>query len=142
MDSIVACSDCGTPLVASEREAIEGIEDLRPARGGPYRAPTAKASRADIGEAPRARNPAQNDKLVGSLFFFGGILLMLLTGALSSSPSSDGKFVLPWGPILYGLVRLGRGYLWAPSEAPMTRKAPKPRSLEPRRRRGKSTQAS
>lgn len=46
------------------------------------------------------------DVVVGALFLFGGLILTLITFAAASG---GGTYVLAWGPMLYGGLRLVKG---------------------------------
>lgn len=102
MDHISVCSDCRTPLVSSESDAIEGI---RPIAGDPYRGVGARA----LAEQSRPKPRAKNDTAVGLAFLIGGVLLTAVTYASASSSSSGGRYIVAWGPMLYGAIRLIRG---------------------------------
>lgn len=102
MDQISVCSDCRTPLVSSESDAIEGI---RPIAGDPYRGLGART----MAEPSRPKSRAKNDTAVGLAFLLGGLLLTALTYASASSSRSGGSYIVAWGPVLYGAVRLIRG---------------------------------
>ena len=48
----------------------------------------------------------QMDLVVGALFLFGGLVLTVVTFAAASG---GGTYVLAWGPMLYGLIRIMKG---------------------------------
>jgi hypothetical protein len=99
MGHVTVCSDCGTPLVDSEGEAVEGIRDLVSARVGPYREPGAHVLAVKDDDAERARA----DKLAGASLLFGAILLLF-----GASPGSI-AWMGAWCVAIYGIVRLVRG---------------------------------
>jgi len=97
---VTVCSDCGTPLVSTEGEAIEGIRELVSANIGPYRQPGAHAIALQDDEESRART----DKLAGASCLFGAILVLL--GAAPYSVA----WMAAWCAGIYGLLRLVRGF--------------------------------
>ncbi|UQA57961.1 hypothetical protein [Polyangium aurulentum] len=97
---VTVCSDCGTPLVDTEGEAVEGIHDLVSAKAGPYRDPSAHTLAVRDDDEERART----DKLVGASFIFGALLLLF--GAAPGSIAWMGA----WCAAIYGIVRLVRGF--------------------------------
>jgi hypothetical protein len=100
VDRVSVCSDCGTPLVGSEQEAIEG---LQPVVGGPYRGVA-----RPVEAAPRRFGARGSDTVVGAAFLGGGLLLTLFTYATASG-GGGGHYVVAWGPMIYGIYRLVRG---------------------------------
>jgi hypothetical protein len=102
MDQVSVCSDCRTPLVSSESDALEGI---RPIAGDPYRGLGARS----FAEPSRSKPRAKNDTAVGLAFLVGGLLLTAVTYASASSSSGGGRYIVAWGPMLYGAFRLIRG---------------------------------
>jgi hypothetical protein len=97
VDRVTACSDCETPLVDSEEEAIAG---LQAGSHGPYRSALTEA-------APAAQGSTSRDRLVGAAFLGGGLLLTLFT--LMTAQGGNRSYVVAWGPMVYGVYRLIRG---------------------------------
>jgi hypothetical protein len=102
LDHVSVCSDCRTPLVNSELDAIEGINRLA---FDPYRAPGARR----IADPSRLPPRAKNDTAIGLVFLVGGLLLTVFTYASASSSSGGARYIVAWGPMLYGVFRLIRG---------------------------------
>lgn len=48
----------------------------------------------------------QMDLVVGALFLLGGLALTIITFAAASG---GGTYVLAWGPMLYGIIRIVKG---------------------------------
>jgi hypothetical protein len=101
VDRVSVCSDCATPLLASEQEAIEGIQPLA---GGPYRGAARPAA-----TAPPRSWARGSDTLMGAAFLGGGLLLTVFTFATASAGTGGRSYVVAWGPMAYGVYRLVRG---------------------------------
>ncbi|WP_434044381.1 MULTISPECIES: hypothetical protein [Sorangium] len=99
MDHVSSCSDCKTPLVDSEREAIEGIA---PTSGDPYRGPTERTKAA----SGRRERPGRNNIAIGTALLLVGLSL---TGLNFMMRSGLGRYVVALGLMIYGAIRLLRG---------------------------------
>jgi hypothetical protein len=101
LDHVASCSDCQAPLVDSEEEAIEGIGPNVGA--GPYRAGRARTAAA----ASREDRSAAGNTALGVALILGGIGLSAFTYV--SASESGGRYIVAWGPVLYGIYKLKRG---------------------------------
>ncbi|WP_437679142.1 hypothetical protein [Sorangium sp. So ce131] len=99
MEHVSTCSDCKTPLVDSEREAIEGIAS---ASGDPYRG---SAERTEAASGRRER-PGRSDLAIGAALLLVGLWL---TGFTYMYRPSQGTYIVALGPMIYGAIRLFRG---------------------------------
>ncbi|AUX40549.1 uncharacterized protein SOCE26_019500 [Sorangium cellulosum] len=99
LDHVSSCSDCKTPLVDSEREAIEGIA---PPSGDPYRGPAGRTTAAVV----RRHRPGGNDVAIGAALLLVGLWF---TGLTYMNGSSHGTYIVALGPMIYGAIRLLRG---------------------------------
>ncbi|MBA3457129.1 MAG: hypothetical protein H0T42_28860 [Deltaproteobacteria bacterium] len=55
------------------------------------------------------RSKAKADLVMGSLLLAGGLLISMLTH--DSASQSGGTYIVAWGPMLYGVIRLIRGLM-------------------------------
>lgn len=69
---------------------------------GDYAAAQAEAQAVSDGGS----GAGQGDLLVGGLFLVGGLVLTAVTYAAASG---GGTYLLAWGPMLFGLLRIMRG---------------------------------
>ncbi|KYF70203.1 hypothetical protein [Sorangium cellulosum] len=99
MDHVSSCSDCKTPLVDSEHEAIEGIA---PTSGDPYRGPAERTKAA----SGRRERPGRKDVAIGAALLLAGLWL---TGLVYMVRSSQGTYIVALGLMIYGAIRLLRG---------------------------------
>ena len=73
-------------------------------------APGSAYGAATAAPAPSAKESAQRDLVMGSVWLGGGLLVTLVSYAAASS-GSGGRYVVTTGAIAYGLVRLVRGMI-------------------------------
>lgn len=71
------------------------------------------ARQADVAlaeaEWEQAEQQAKRDVIAGALFLIGGIAITAFTYDMAASSPGGGTYMLAWGPMLYGVVRLCRG---------------------------------
>jgi hypothetical protein len=65
--------------------------------------------------APNAPGPAENEAgrrnmLMGALWFFGGLIVTIVTLAAASG---GGTYIIAWGAIVFGAIQFFRGYAQA-----------------------------
>jgi hypothetical protein len=71
-----------------------------------WQPPSGDAFAQSMYEASR-RNAARSNILYGSLLLIAGILVTAIT--YDSASRSGGTYVLAWGPIVFGAIRIFKG---------------------------------
>ncbi len=108
---------CIAPLWAV---ATAWLGQTRPAAGALTNAPTLEQS--DLSTEQRAA--AYRQVTIGAILIVVGVFVTIAT--YSSASDSGGTYVIAYGPILYGFIRLGRGLNSLPLGAPRSALAPTP----------------
>ena len=101
------CTYCGKEYAD---EATECAVDQLPLRRVGSPDPTEQApNAAPAGYSPQnasAVAKANKDMVVGGIWFFGGLLVTVLT---YGAASGGGSYVIAWGAIIFGGIQLFRG---------------------------------
>jgi len=96
LDHVNRCSDCGTRLIASEEDAIDGLQP----GAVPYRV-LAEVPQ-EVREAPPRR---ANERALGTLFVGVGLVASMITYILASNGAGVVHLVA-WCTVAYGGFRL------------------------------------